>query len=301
MGNRRSRLRSLSRPLASVEFALIMQFCSLKDLLRLARCNRTTLSAASNPIAWADRPAYTVDFAKLPKGFHRSLIIQHPIVLRLWVTRPPASVEWNRLLSTSAAPPILSAGDLDAIRRIPFLVKLDVSRPDCIRGVLQQLDGALPRVEEIISRRSQWRSIDLVDDFPTTLFPPSLLRYLCRGEGTWTEGWRTQADQPWIVVHLDIHRYRGAILLYEHAGASGKALAHPAFVGTGDLQLRDLERLASTLRNRLPLGELLNRPSRDSDQPVSLRAMAHRIAEYIRADEMLLYCFAFLRPQGPEG
>lgn len=129
---RPSHVWSLSRPVASIEYALIMQFCPLKDLLRLARCSRATLSVANNPVAWAGRLPISVDFAVLPKHFDRSLVASLPIALR-WCVSPSLSfLAWHALHSATPtpacpAPPFLRSSDLDVSRTIPRLVSLHLS------------------------------------------------------------------------------------------------------------------------------------------------------------------------------
>lgn len=116
-----------------------MQFCPLKDLLRLARCNRTTLSAAANPVAWAGRPAVFVDFAELPVDFERSLIAKLPIVLHWQIAVTDEFLEWFQLngwpykAERRLSPLIASAQHFECVRSIPRLVQLHVTRRNCTR------------------------------------------------------------------------------------------------------------------------------------------------------------------------
>lgn len=128
MGSRPSRAWFLSRPLASVEWALIMQFCPLRDLLRLARCSHTTLSAAAHPVVWSPHRVISAEFSKLPVSFGRSLISQQPISLRWQIVPSPAYLLWRRRNAATCdwrvregVPAILSPRDLDAVRAIPSL------------------------------------------------------------------------------------------------------------------------------------------------------------------------------------
>lgn len=54
MGNRQSSRSRLSRPLATVEWSLILRFCPPRDLFRLAQCSRITLAAAAHPVTWRE-------------------------------------------------------------------------------------------------------------------------------------------------------------------------------------------------------------------------------------------------------
>ena len=108
-----------------------MRFCSQTQMLRLARCSRTTLSATSHPIVWAERPPLVVHSAKIPECFSRSLLANHPIAPRWQVVLADAFTERFRANSYALYDhllPALNDADVAAVRALaPSIARLDIT------------------------------------------------------------------------------------------------------------------------------------------------------------------------------
>lgn len=143
--------------------------------------------------------------------------------------------------------------------------------------------------------------------FPVHWLPPNLLRYSRRvysrrGDlDSWTEGWRSSANQPWTSIHLAegltlfsmqlCEMPRGEVLPIEHVVPREAAFG---FIASG-AEVKDAQTLVSLVRSRLSCDALMALRGTDDDDGIS--AMSRSLQQIVVNDSDMLRQFWLIRPR----
>lgn len=143
--------------LATVELQLIMQHCDKVSLLRLARCNRMTLAAASHPFAWRSS-------APLPMKVDRLSVIAAQISTSL-LRFADVALAWRPMWSE--APHEDTDDDVAVVAVMPRLRSLHVAGPQSATGVYVMTDTMFATTIAAAGANSSLRTLTF-DTIPMT-------------------------------------------------------------------------------------------------------------------------------------
>jgi hypothetical protein len=108
-----------SRPLAQIEWQLIMRMCDLPSLLVLARCSRSTLRAASSDFAWGALSLVMLRSTQLPPP---GCIRASSLLCRF----ARLGVRWVHPVAKLREQPLPLPAEIAAVLSVPGLVALDL-------------------------------------------------------------------------------------------------------------------------------------------------------------------------------